>query len=227
MYCIKNLVVLGLFLCGFTLFAQSSFTGYLEPSVALNYKITSSYSHNFSFANRTYFYKDEAYLLKARHLDLSHFSELKFRPNQSFALGVQYRFRDNFEPDRENELRFTQQYNFTFRPRIIRFGFRFRSEQRIQPSLTTHRFRFRFAADLPLQGEKLDVGETYLIASTESLLSLAKANKPSFDQRFTTNIGYFLSETIKIQAGLEYRLENYNQETNRVFFITSSLILAL
>ncbi|WP_231555177.1 DUF2490 domain-containing protein [Cellulophaga sp. Hel_I_12] len=212
---------------GFLSFAQENFTGYLEPSVAINYKVKATYSHNFTFSNRSYFFNNEAYQLKTRQIDIAHFSDLKIKSNQSIALGVQYRFRDNFEPDRENELRLTQQYNSTFKSRNIRFGHRLRSEQRIQTSLTTHRFRYRFALDFPLQGENLDMGETYLVGSTESLLSVAKATRPSFDQRITTHIGYFLSASIKIQAGMEYRLENYNQETERVLFVTSSLILAL
>lgn len=227
MFYTNYLFFLACILFCFPLWSQEKFTGYLEPSIALNYKVATNYSHNFSIANRSYFFNENNYQFKARQIDVAHFSELKINTTQSIAFGIQYRFRDTFEPGKENELRLTQQYNNTFKSRSIRFGNRFRSEQRIQPSITTHRFRYRFAADLPLEGEKLDVGETYLVASTESLLSVAKATKPSYDQRFTTNIGYFLSEKTKIQVGIEYRLENYNQETEQVFFISSSLILAL
>tara|TARA_R110002051_G_scaffold234092_2_gene295713 strand:+ start:1980 stop:2663 length:684 start_codon:yes stop_codon:yes gene_type:complete len=227
MCCIKKHIFFGFFFTGFFSLAQENFTGYLEPSVAINYKVKENYSHNFAFTNRTYFFNNETYQLKVRQIDIAHFSDLKIKPNQSIAFGVQYRFRDNFEPDRENELRLTQQYNRTFKSRNIRFGHRLRSEQRIQALLTTHRFRYRFALDFPLQGEKLDIGETYLIGATESLLSVAKSTGPSFDQRITTTIGYFLSAPIKIQAGIEYRLENYNEETEKVLFVTSSLIFAL
>lgn len=225
-YTKKITLILTLFY-GAIFYAQENFTGYLEPSFAVNYKVTDTYSHNFSFVNRNYFFNDEAYQLTTRHVEFVHFSDLKIKPNQSISLGIQYRFRENFEPDSENELRLMQQYNRTFKPRIIRYGFRFRSEQRIQPSLTRHRFRLRFTTDFPLQGENLDVKEMYLVSSTESLLTVAKANKPSFDQRFTTHIGYFLSEDIKIQAGLEYRFEDYYQKTEHVLFFTTGLFLSL
>lgn len=106
-------------------------------------------------------------------MDLAHFSKLKIRDNQSIALGLQYRFRQNFE-NGENELRLTQQYNITNKPNAVRFGHRLRTEQRITNSLTTHRFRYRFALDFPLVGEKLDTGEPYFVGSFENLLSVAK-----------------------------------------------------
>lgn len=227
MYCIKKIALFGFVFFNSFLFCQENFTGFLEPSIALNYKVSDNYSHNFTFQNRNFFYNNEDYELITRHVELVHFSDLKIKPDQSIALGIQYRFGENFRPGNENELRLMQQYNRTFKARVIRLGFRFRSEQRIQASLTRYRFRFRVAADFPLQGEKLDIGETYLIASTESLLTAAKANKPSFDQRITTNVGYFLSKTVKIQAGLEYRFEDYAQKTEQVLFLTSSVILSL
>jgi hypothetical protein len=46
-----------------------------------------------------------------------------------------------------------------------------------------HRFRYRFAIDFPLQGEALDVGERYAVFSAKSLLSVAKALLPEYDQR--------------------------------------------
>ena len=207
--------------------AQKKFTGYFEPSFALNYEVTTNYSHNFSLTNRTYFFNEEAYVFKARQLDFSHFSNLKVSGKKSMSFGIQYRFRTNFEPDKENELRLIQQYNFTTKTSIIRFGHRFRSEQRIQPSLTIFRFRYRFAMDLPLQGEKLDLGEAYLIASTESLLSASSANKPSYDQRFSTQLGFKLSEAYKLQMGIEYRTENFNNHLEQVFFLNSAFILTL
>jgi len=224
---IRKLLVIITFFFTISLLAQKNLIGYFEPSVALNYEAATNYLHNFSISNRNYIYNEEAYLFKTRQIDLSHFSELKISSNKSISLGIQYRFRSNFEPDKTNELRLTQQYNFTSKPNKIRFGHRFRSEQRLQPSQTVFRFRYRFAVDLPLQGDKLDIGEAYLISSTECLLSVAKANTPSYDQRFSTQIGYKLSEVSKLQIGLEYRLEDYTNQLEHVLFLNSSLIFSL
>lgn len=178
-------------------------------------------------SKRTYLFQEEEFQFKVRQLDVSHFSNLKIRGNQSIGFGVQYRFRETFENDKSNELRFTQQYNITHKYRSLRFGDRFRSEQRITTSKTIHRFRYRLALDFPLQGVQLDVGESYFIVSTESLLSVAKASRPEYDQRITAQLGWLLSEKTKLQLGSEYRFENYTQNTENVFFILTGLILSL
>jgi len=203
--------------------AQENLTAYWQPQVAVNYKVSGSYSHNFSLANRNYIFDDEVATLRVRQLDLAHFSNLKIQGNQSVALGIQYRFRNTFE-DRENELRLTQQYNITHKPLAIRYGHRLRAEQRITNSLTTHRFRYRFAVDFPLQGEKLDPGEPYFVGSLESLLSVAKQNVPEYDTRLSGQIGWELNGGLKFQMGVEYRIEDFtaSQPQNVLFLLTSA-----
>ena len=226
MYFIKCLGLNAIFLLSANLFGQTNFTGYIEPDISINYEVATNYSHNFEISQRSYFY-DDSFHIKIRQIDISHFSKLKIQSNQSIALGLQYRFRNAFEDDKENELRVTQQYNITQQYGSIRFGNRFRTEQRITKPLTTHRFRYRFALDVPLNGEKLDIGEPYFIASTESLLSLAPANKPEYDQRLTAYLGWLMSGEAKIQAGAEYRVENYTQQTENVLFLLTSLVFSL
>ena len=226
MYFIKPFSFLILSLCCGLLFGQDNFTGYFEPDIALNYKVATNYSHNFKMSQRSYVYDDD-FRFKGRQLDVSHFSKLKIRLNQSIALGLQYRFRNAFENDRENELRITQQYNITFKRGNVRWGNRFRTEQRITPSSTTHRFRYRLALDLPLNGEELDVGESYFIADTESLLSAARGNKPEYDQRVTAQIGWLLNKETKLQTGAQYRAESYNLGTENVLFLLASLVFSL
>ena len=148
--------------------AQDNFTGFWEPEIALNYKVVSDYSHNYSIRQRNYFYDDNNLQLNTRQLDISHFSKLRVRDNQSLSLGILYRFRDNFQPDRENELRLIQRHNLFNKPTTIRFGHRFRAAQRTNASQTTHRFRYRFALNVPLSGENLEIGELCLISSLEA-----------------------------------------------------------
>lgn len=210
-----------------TLHAQDRTTAYWQPQVSLNYKVAPLYSHNFSVANRNYVYNDQETQLSVRQLDLAHFSDLKLDFDQSLGLGIQYRFRAVFEDDEENELRFTQQYNITKKIRSIRLGHRLRAEQRIRASSTIHRFRYRFAVDFPLKGLELDVGEPYFVATTESLLSVGKTMPPMYDQRITSQIGWALPKGLKVQFGLEYRAENFAQQTEHVFFFLNSLVLAL
>lgn len=199
-----------------TLFAQDNFTGNFEPNVAVNYKVVTNYKHIFEIAQRSYIY-DQELRLKARQFDISHFSELKIAFDQSIAFGILYRFRKAFDGG-ENELRFTQQYNITHQCGNLRIIERLRAEQRIRPSLTTHRFRYRLALDLPLSGEKLDVGEPYFVAATESLLSVARGKGPQFDQRLTLNVGWLVNNTVKLEVGTQYRIENYTNSTENTLF---------
>jgi len=214
-------------MCFQSLESQENFTGLFQPKIALNYTVVENYKHNFSIAQRNYFYQNENYRISTRQIDLVHFSNLKIKDNQSMAIGVQYRFRENFESNKQDELRFTQQYNITKKPRNVRFGHRFRAQQRITSDLTIHRFRYRFAIDLPLRGEQLDIGEPYFVTNTEVLLSVAKNRLPQYDQRIAVNLGWLLYPKTKLQAGLQYRFEDYTHETRFEFFLHTNLILAL
>lgn len=216
-----------LFLFSYVAQGQDNLTGYWQPQIGVNYKVSNNYSHNFSLAKRTFILRDSDTEFTIRQLDLAHFSNLRIRGNQSVGIGIQYRFRGLFDDTAENELRLIQQYNITKSNGGLRFGNRFRSEQRITNSLTIHRFRYRFALDFPLQGQSLDIGETYLVLSTESLLSVAKASLPEYDQRITANLGWVLDEKTKLQVGTEYRAENYTNETEHVFFFLTTLVLSL
>ncbi|EDP98454.1 DUF2490 domain-containing protein [Kordia algicida OT-1] len=219
-------IAFAIFLCSYSVCSQNDFTIFFEPSFAVNHKVNDSYKVNFSTVARNYVYRDDEFEFTTRQLQFVHFSTYSFNSNHSLSGGIMYRFRENFE-DRSNELRLTQQYNYAERPNIVRFGHRFRSEQRITTNNTVHRFRYRFTIDFPLSGEKLDIGEAYFVANAESLLSVVKADAPQIDQRFTTQIGWQWTENLKFQTGLEYRFENYNQTTQEILFILTSVILKI
>ena len=206
--------------------AQENFTAYWQPSIALNYMVSETYSHNFSLQNRNYIIDNEATQLNVRQLDLVHYSSLKLQDNQSIALGILYRLRETFDGG-ANEFRLTQQYNITSKPFVIRYGHRIRAEQRISPVRVTHRFRYRFTIDFPLQGEKLDVGEPYLVSNLESLLSVVTEKKPQYDVRFTVHLGWKLSNRTKLQFGTEYRTEDFAQDLQHVLFFLSTLNVTL
>jgi hypothetical protein len=74
---------------------------------------------------------------------------------------------------------------------------------------------------------ELDIGEPYLVATTEALLSIGKDMAPMYDQRITSQIGWSLPRGVKLQFGFEYRLENYTQNTQQVFFFLNSLVLSI
>ena len=136
-----------LFSIPMSMLGQDQFTAYFQPQIALNYSVKDDYSHNFSVQQRSFVYDDNQIDVKARQLDVTHFSKLKIAGNKSLALGIQYRFRNGIEANKGDELRLTQQYSSTFKPFKVRYGHRLRSEQRIVTNFTTYRLRYRFAFD--------------------------------------------------------------------------------
>lgn len=207
-------------------FSQNDFETLGESSLAADHKVSKTYSVNFAARSRYFIYRNEGFEFKNKQIDLVHFSTLKLNYNRSLSVGIQYRFREAFGGS-SNELRLSQQFNYTKQNLALRFGYRFRLEQRILEHVTIWRSRYRFALDFPLNGEKLDIGEGYLVTSMEALLSVAIENKPEFDHRTSAQIGWLISENLKLQTGLEYRFEAFNLETEYRLFVSTSVILQL
>ncbi|SHG91140.1 DUF2490 domain-containing protein [Winogradskyella jejuensis] len=221
---IRILTILSSLFLGLNLFSQNSFETLGETGFALNHKISDAYKINFSARSRYYLYQDDSFSFQNRQLDIVHFSTLNLDYNHSLSLGIQYRFRESFDGG-ANELRLTQQFNYTKTNQALRFGHRVRFEQRIFDQLTILRSRYRLALDFPLNGEKLDIGESYLVTSMEVLLSNSRKIAPELDHRTTGQIGWLISEKSKIQFGLEYRFEALNIKAEEKLFILTSFIL--
>ncbi|WP_412561822.1 DUF2490 domain-containing protein [Winogradskyella sp. MIT101101] len=226
MFYIKASITIVACFIGLQLFSQENFETLGETGLAINHKVNSDYKINFSFRSRYYLYQDNTFNFENRQLDVVHFSTLNLDYNHSISIGVQYRTRESIDGG-NNELRLTQQFNHTKKNLALRFGHRIRFEQRILDDLTILRSRYRFALDFPLNGEKLDVGESYLVSAMEALLSKSQKMKPELDHRTTAQIGWLFSEKLKFQFGLEYRFEAFNIQTKEKLFILTSLILKI
>ncbi|GGD22275.1 DUF2490 domain-containing protein [Hyunsoonleella pacifica] len=225
MRCIKSLILsIGLYLVSTNLFAQNNFTGFGESVLAVNHKISQSYTVNFALETRYFIHRNNTFLLNYQQIDFAHFSTLNLNYNHSLSLGLEYRNRAVFN-EGSNEFRTTEQYNYKTQKLGVRYGHRFRSEQRFFENETVFRQRYRFAVDFPLNGEKLDIGEAYLVSSSESLLSLSKFIKPEIDIRLSSQIGWQITEQLKLQTGLEYRLGAFNLEaSHQVFLLTTGVL---
>lgn len=214
---------------GFLLFfnkaalAQNGFTVLNESNLALNHKASTSYKLNLSFKSRNYLFEKDAVIYRQRHLEIGHFSTFSVSLKSSVSLGVLYRNIDWFE-NFENEFRTTLQYNIKSIKDQFRFGHRIRAEQRFFENQTIYRFRYRLAFDIPLNGEKLNIGETYFVSTTEFLWSITKLEKPLFDNRWSAQIGWLLSNKTKLQLGLEYRFDRFNEGSQQSLFLLTSAI---
>ena len=227
MYSIKNFRLTIIFLCFFKIVAQNDFETLGETSFAINHEISQNYSMNIALRSRYYLHKNAEFTFEQRQIDVVHFSNFKLNYNNDLSFGIQYRNRDLFS-DNSYEFRITEQFNYNKKSPIgARFGQRIRSEQRIFENETIFRQRYRFAIDFPLNGEKLDIGEAYFVGALEGLLSLSKFSKPEIDQRTTAQIGWQISENLKLQTGLEYRFEAFNIKTQNLLFILTSAVLRI
>lgn len=218
-------IIISLCISGFS-FSQENFESIGETALSVNHKVSSTYRVNFSARTRYFLYRDSELNIENRQIDLVHFSTYNLDYNHSLSFGLQYRFREGFDGG-SNEVRLTQQFNYTKQNLALRFGHRVRLEQRILDELTIIRSRYRFAVDFPLNGEKIDVGEAYLVTSMEMLLSLSHNIKPEFDHRTTGQLGWKIAEHLKLQAGLEYRFEALNLNTEHLLFILTTAVLKL
>lgn len=197
-----------------------------ETAFSVNHKVSKTYSINFAARSRYFLYRDNTVQYQQQQVDVFHFSTFTLNYNHKLSFGLYYRHRDWFDSG-DNETRFTQQFNYTKQKLGVRYGHRFRAEQRILNTKTIYRQRYRFAVDFPLNGEKLDIGEAYLVSAAEGLLSLSKTERPETDIRLSSQIGWQITEKIKLQTGLEHRLEAFNLAAKHNVFVLTSAILKI
>ncbi len=207
--------------------AQDKFIGYYEPYVQLEYAVTEIYSQEYTIESRTFWYDEGNFEVKVKQLDLAHFSSFKLNDKNALALGVQYRFEENFGGDGENELRLTEEYTFTTRPNATEFEHRIRAEQRITESSTSHRFRYNFAIARPFKGNGIDTGETYFLGNLETLLTVANYDGPDYEQRIGAGIGWSLTDFAELEIVAEYRLSDFTRDLGHELFFVTGLNLKL
>lgn len=183
-----------------------SFNRGLSPEISLNYKLNDKYSlngkvesfHFYEPSGETDLWND--FVLDG--IDFQFFVNRRINPFQSVALGYQH----SFDPTGVGSNRLIQQYSFVTSPGAIRFGHRLRSDQTFNPEDPLRlRFRYRFAAEIPLQGEVIDPGEFYIVASDE-LIYTTQDTQSSYENRLVASLGYTLpNKNNRIQAGFDYR----------------------
>ena len=218
----KNFFSIVLVALGTTiLFGQNKFNGFYEPYIKLDYDVSKNFSQEFILEERTIWYDDESFKFDVKQIDLAHFSKLKLSDRNAVAVGIQYRFRENFDKDKENELRFTEEYTYTTKPKATEYEHRVRAEQRITSSETSHRFRYNFAVNRSFNGTEIKKGNAYIIGDLETLLTVAKTSKPEYEQRIGAGVGFAVSDLMKIELVAEYRLSDFTQNlVHELYFVT-------
>ena len=223
----KGLICWFILLFACTVYPQDNTTGFWRPIIAINYDVWDDYTHNFALGNQNFVYRNNDLDLRVRQLQFIHFSRYQLTDNQNVSLGLQWRNSKIFNEDSFNEFRLTEEYNIRYTPRIARYSNRFRIEQRFSSLPTIHRFRYRFTSDFPLEGDKLDIGESYMLWAIENLFSAGNSRKPLYEVRFRWGIGWRLSPMTNLQLVLDYRLRDYTQSSDHIFVLETLLNLRL
>lgn len=218
----KNLLIIIFILTGtISSFGQEKFNGFYEPYIKLDYDVSKNFSQEFILEERTIWYDDESFKFDVKQIDLAHFSKLKLSDKNAVAVGIQYRFRENFDKDKENELRFTEEYSYSTKLKATEFEHRVRAEQRITSSETSHRFRYNFAVNRSFNGTEIKKGNAYMIGDLETLLLVSKSSKPEYEQRIGAGVGFAVSDLMKIELVTEYRLSDFTQDlVHELYFVT-------
>ncbi len=196
--------------------AQEGLTTFTEPFINLKYKVKKNYTAKFQFGNRNYLYHNSNYSYEVQLLDLTHISTLNFRSNSSLGLGVRYRIGDRFNNDAEDELRLIQLYKWRF-ANVPFLQHQIQLEERILADITKFRMRFALQLTLPIQNEGL-VSPDYIKIYTEPLWQLSPRHKPDLEQRLGSGLGWSLMPHTVLDAGLQYRLKNYLNDTGHQLF---------
>ena len=221
----KGVLLLAIFLVSSAI-AQENWDGVLQPQFIIRNKVTGTYNQLWRLSNRFVGVAEEMDF-SLQFIEIMHFSTLAVGDKQRLGLGIQYRFRENFDDTGQNEFRLTEQFIWKLPQESGSLAHRLRAEQRFFPDFTLHRFRYRISRDVPLQGQELNLKETFLVGQLEPVFTLANMRSPRYDQRFTMGLGWLIGKKTVWLNSLEYRLENYTHRTKHRVFLISALNISL
>lgn len=125
------------------------------------------------------------------------------------SAGYLLRVGTPLEATRAIENRLTGQVSHTLSAGIHQLSYRGRLEWRMRDSGDVLRARIRVSMRTPLQGDRLDPGETYLLLQNELLGSWAmESGDRAADNRLSAHMGWLLRNRQRVEIGLQHRWED-------------------
>lgn len=190
------------------------------PEAALSYKLSEHYTTTHKIESQHGLY-DTQYLNQefeyAHQLtDVQTFLGRRLSPFLKADIGYQYRLQEG-----ENTHRTIQQISILQRASYYRLGHRVRVDQTFyKDAPLLFRARYRLKGQLPLQGQSLDVGETYLAISNE-VIYMIQRSEDDIENRFAAALGFYMDDKNKFEVGFDYRTDDYlveNRFRHRLWF---------
>jgi hypothetical protein len=201
--------------CGQTVSAQSTFQLGGLPSLNVNKKLKNDWSVNSKIESRLLFQRGDLqgevdknfkYVLT----DISLFGAKKIGLGSRIALGYLIRFEE-----KEVYHRFVQQFVLVQKLSGSRLAHRLLCDQTFSASEAPEfRLRYRLTSELPLNGESVDPGEFYMKINNEYVNSI-QAMKYDLEIRLVPLLGYDISKRLKIETGLDYRVNGFLKGSTR------------
>jgi hypothetical protein len=205
----KGIYFLFLFFLSSSIWAQGTYHLGAIPSLNMNKKVDEKWSMNTKVESRV-IYKSvnpQGDIIKKYSHELS---DLTFIMSRSIGLssrisaGYMLRLEEG-----EIQQRFIQQYTLIQTKNGYRLAHRIVTDQTISPSeKPEYRARYRVSAEIPLNGKSLDTKEFYVRANNEYLNSVQN-KQYDLEIRLVPLLGYVFSDKIKLEAGLDYRLNSF------------------
>jgi hypothetical protein len=196
-------------------FAQSTYQFGVLPALNFNNKLKNNWSLNAKIESRQLLQrgvfsvnadKEYKYVLT----DFSLILAKKVGLNSRVAGGYLLRFEDG-----ELFHRFIQQYITVRRMSGFRLAHRVLSDQTFSKSEKPEfRLRYRITSEIPLNGESVDPKEFYLKINNEYLNSVQESEY-DLEIRLIPLLGYDLSDSFKIETGLDYRVNSFLNNNTR------------
>lgn len=211
--------------CSSALYGQSTYEIGLLPSININAKLKSDWALNFKLESRQSFLKadfgDEAsfdyqYLLS----DLSMIVSKRITPSQTFGVGYLLRLRANGSVGHRS----IQQYSFVRRYELFRLSHRLSADQLfVKEQDTEFRFRYRLSTEIPLSGQTVDIGEFFVKLNNEYLI-INNGESTDLEVRVGPYMGYAISNSTKLEAGIDYRINSFiSSTTSQRFWLAINL----
>lgn len=206
--------------------AQSSYQFGMLPSVNLNSKLKRDWSLNARIESRQLFQSGLLGEGRSEKYDyvLTDFSVIaakKIGLNSRLAGGYLLRLEEG-----EVTHRFIQQFIIVQKLSGFRFAHRFVSDQTFSAREQVEvRLRYRITAEIPLNGQTVDPKEFYLKINNEYLSSY-QTKEYDKEIRVVPLLGYDATEHLKIEAGLDYRVNSFiGNNARHSFWMTLNMFI--
>lgn len=183
------------------------------PEIAASYSGLGRWSLTTKVESMHFLYEKQEDAGEFRHsydqTDLQFFGNYRLALRWRVSAGYQYRF----EPG-DNSHRLIQQITTKQSFNHLSLGHRLRFDESFyKHESPKFRIRYRLSSEFALKGSKLDVKEFYLKASIEALYSMQDTHE-EFEGRLSFMPGYFFANRNKLEAGFDYRTDNYIEGLN-------------